>query len=152
MSQNISIAHAVVTINGHRCEGWANQPDALMFPDVELAASERGPDGLKIVSSTGIRGGIVTFKFMANSRSRAFLGDMVARIQRGASIIFEGSVANPQTGENTRLTRGHMQVAPLGTTMGNGIPSAREFQIDFEEIVTNFDGFRAQAAPVENAA
>ena len=152
MTQNVSILHTVCTINGHRCEGWANAADALSLPDIQLANSERGPDGLKLVSSTGMRGGIVTFKFLANSRSRAQFGKWLAEIQRGAVIVFEGSISNSQTGESTRLTRGNMEVGPAGTTLGNAIPAAREFQIDFEEIISNYDGFKTQSAPVLSTA
>ena len=91
---------------------------------------------------------MVTFKFMPNSRSRAQFGFWMAQIQRGATLVFEGSVANAQTGEVTRLGRGHMEMGPAGTTYGNAVPAAREFQIHFEEVITNFDGVRAQPAPV----
>ena len=148
MAQNVSLQHTVVTINGHRCEGWAAAADAFSLPDIQVANSERGPDGLKLVSSTGMRGGIATFKFLANSRSRAYFGKLMAEIQRGAVINFEGSASNSQTGETTRLTRGHMEVGPTGTTLGNAVPPAREFQIDFEEIISSYDGFNAQSAPV----
>ena len=151
MTQNVSLQHTVVTINGHRCEGWAAAADALLLPDIQLANSERGPDGLKLVSSTGMRGGLVTFKFLANSVSRSQFGKWLAEIQKGAVIVFEGSISNSQTGESTRLTRGHMEVGPSGTTLGNAVPPAREFQIDFEEIISNYDGFKTQSAPVISA-
>lgn len=145
---NISLQHTTVTINGHRCEGWANAADAFQLPDIQLAQHEVGPDGLKVVSSTGMRGGAVVFKFLANSRSRAKFGQWMAQIQRGAAITFEGSAANSQTGESCRLERGHMEVGPAGTTLGNANPPAREFTIIFESVISNFDGFKADAAPV----
>ena len=145
---SVSLNHTVATINGHRCEGWANAADALQLPDITVAAHEFGPDGLKVVSSTGVRGGPVVFKFMANSRSRQKFSQWLAQIQRGASIEFEGSIANAQTGETIRLTRGHMEMGPAGSTVGNAIAPAREFTIVFEEVIGNFDGFKADAAPV----
>lgn len=148
MAQNVSLQHSTVTINGHVCQGWAAAADALTMPDIQLAQHEIGPDGLKVVSSTGMRGGIVTFKFLANSVSRRQFGIWMAQIQRGASIVFEGSIANSQTGASTRLSRGHMEVGPAGQTLGNAVPPAREFQIHFESIISNFDGFSAQPAPV----
>ena len=148
MAQNVSLQHTTVTINGHRCEGWANVADALLLPDIQLANSETGPDGLKVVSSTGIRGGPVVFKFAANSESRGQFSKWLVEIQRGAAIEFEGSIANSQTGETTRLVRGHMQMGPAGTTLGNAIPPPREFTIVFEQVLGNFDGFKAQPAPV----
>ena len=148
MANNVSLQHTVVRINGHTCEGWAAQADALMLPDITVASSEIGPDGLKVVSSTGMRGGMLTLKFLANSRSRAFFGQQLAEIQRGAVKNFTGSISNPQTGETTRLDRGHMEVGPTGTTIGNAVPAAREFQIHFESIISNYDGFNAQPAPV----
>ncbi len=152
MAQNISIEHTVVTINGHVCQGWAAAADALSLPDIQLANHEISPDGLKIVASTGMRGGIVTFKFQANSVSRKWFGQQVAMIQRGAAINFEGSIANSQTGETTRLSRGHMEVAPAGTTIGNAVAAAREFQVHFESIIANFDAFTAQHIPVHEGA
>ena len=118
MTQNVSLEHTTVVINGHTCEGWAAAADALALPDITFATSERGPDGLKVVSSTGMRGGMVTLKFLANSRSRAFFSQQVSEIQRGAVKNFSGSISNSQTGETTRLERGHMEVAPVGTTLG----------------------------------
>ena len=147
MSQNISIEHTVVTLNGHKCEGWANVADAIQLPDVDLSQTETGPDGLDVTSSTGMRGGEVVFKFQANSRTRAFLGNQVAQIQKGANIVFEGSISNSQTGETTRLERGKIQTAPLGTTLGNAIPPPREFTFKFESILSSYDGFKSQAAP-----
>ena len=146
--QNVSLLHTVVTVNGHRCEGWAAVADALLFPDPQIANHEFGADGLKVVSSTGMRGGPVVFKFLANSRSRGQFGRWYAQLQQGARMTFEGSTSNSQTGEATRLERGHMETGPAGTTLGNAAPAAREFTIVFESIITNLDGFRAQAAPV----
>ena len=150
--QNVSLQHTVVTVNGHRCEGWANVADALQLPDIQLANHEIGPDGLKVVSSTGMRGGPVIFKFLANSRSRAKFGTWYGQIQEGARINFEGSISNSQTGERTRMERGHIETGPAGTTLGNAVPAAREFTIVFETVITNFDGFRAQSAPVAAVA
>ena len=146
--QNVSLQHTVVTVNGHRCEGWAAAADALLLPDIQVANHEIGPDGLKVVSSTGMRGGPVVFKFLANSRSRAQFGRWYAQIQKGARMTFEGSISNAQTGESTRMERGHIETGPAGTTLGNAVPAAREFTIVFESIITPFDGFQAQSAPV----
>ena len=152
MTMNVSLEHTTVTINGHVCEGWAAAADALSLPVLQLANHDVGPDGLKVVSSTGMRGGIVTLKLLANSRSRAFFSQQVAEIQRGAVIVFEGSISNSQTGETTRLERGHMEIAPLGTSLGNGTPPELGFQIHFESIISSYDGFNSQPAPVAAAA
>lgn len=147
MGQNVSLIHTEVIVNGHRCEGWAATADALSMPDITLANHEIGPDGLKVVSSTGMRGGVVTFKFLANSRSRAQFGRWAAQIQRGAAIVFQGSIKNKVTGESTELGRGHMEVAPSGTTLGNAVAAAREFQVHFETVISNFDGVNFDPAP-----
>ena len=144
----VSILHTTCTINGHRCEGWAAGADSLLLPDIQVANHEIGPDGLKVVSSTGMRGGPVVFKFLANSASRGQFGTWYSQIQKGARIDFEGSISNSETGETTRFERGHMEVGPAGTTLGNATPPAREFTIVFETVVSNFDSFKSDAAPV----
>ena len=148
MPQNISLQGTVVTINGHHCRGWAAAADALSLPDITVAAHEIGADGLKVVSSTGMRGGIVTFKFQANSISRKQFSRWFSVIQRGAALVFEGSINSAASGERVVLTRGHMEVGPAGTTLGNTTAPAREFQIHFEEIIGNYDNFDAHAPPL----
>ena len=148
MANNVSLQHTVVRINGHTHEGWAAQSDALTLPDITVAATEVGPDGLMVASSTGMRGGEVVMKFLANSRTRAFYGQQMSEIQRGAVKNFSGSIANSQTGETTRLDRGVLISAPSGTTLGNAVPPSRDVTIMFESVISNFDGFNAQPAPV----
>lgn len=152
MTANVSMAHTTHTVNGHRCEGWAGGNNALEVPDITLAETEVGADGLLVTASNGMRGGVVTYRFLANSRSRAQFGKWLAQIQKGAAIAFEASSSNSQTGETTRFSRGVMVQGPTGTTMGNAVPPPREFQIYYESIITNFDGFKSQAAPVLAAA
>ena len=150
MSNNVSLEHTIVIINGHRCEGWAKQNDALSLPDIEVSQSEVGPDGLQVSSSTGMRGGPVIFKFQANSRSRAFFGEQMSRIQRGAAITFDGTIQNPQTGLSVRLSRGVLKKGPVGQTLGDGVAPAGVFEFDFETVLSNWAGFRATPAPVVN--
>ena len=145
---NISLLTNVVTVNGHRCEGFAKVADALSLPEIQVANHEVGPDGLKVVSSTGMRGGPVVYKFQANSRSRGQFGTWFSQILKGARMTFEGSISDSQTGETTRLERGHMETGPAGTTLGDGIPAAREFTIVYETVLPNYDAFVSDASPV----
>ena len=145
---NVSLLHTTVRVNGHTCEGWAAAANALELPDIQVANHEVGPDGLKVVSSTGMRGGMVTYRFQANSRTRAFFGDLFTQILQGRAVEWEMSISNSQTGESTRAERGHVEVGAAGTTLGNGTPPAREFQIHYESVLTSYDGFKADAAPV----
>ena len=118
---NIPLEHTTVMINGHVCEEW--------------------PDGLKAVSLTGMRNGPVTFKFRAESRSTAFFGQQFTEILQGAVKNFDGSITNNQKGFSIRLSRGTMVTGPSGFTLGNSEPLPMEFVIDFQEILTNSDGF-----------
>jgi len=147
MSQNVSLEHTVARINGHEIEGWAAVADALLFPDNQLANYVIGPDGTKSVSSTAFRGGEITFKLLANSPSTKFFFQQLARIQRGAVVEFSGTITNTQTGASVRLERGHMQMAPMGQTLGNDTATAREFVIHFESILPNYDGVQTTSRP-----
>ncbi len=142
MSQNVSVEHSITRLNGHEMEGWAAVADALLFPDNTLANFEVGPDGLKVVSSTGMKGGEVTFKLQQNSVSAQFLMQQHARILGGAVVEFEMTYANSQTGVSVRCDRGHLQQAPFGPTQGNAVAPFREFMIHFESILPNYDGAR----------
>ena len=146
MSLDISIEHATVLINGHRVQGWAAEADALLLPEIDLANTTRGPDGLLLASSTGNRGGEVSFKLLANSESAAFFGRQVAEIRRGARIIFEGSYED-QTGYSITFERGVFMRAPFGRTLGNTTPATRVFVFDFESIVESWDGVQTARPP-----
>ena len=148
MSQNVSLEHTVVRINGHVCSGWAKQADALSLPDIVVSDSETGPDGLQVSSSTGMRGGPVMLKFQSNSVSGMFFGTQFSRIQNGAVVSFDGSITNSQTGESVRLERGVMQKGPSGISKGSGVSKALEFEFMFEVVQSNWDGYRASPAPV----
>lgn len=147
MSYNVSLEHTVVRINGHECEGWAAVADALQFPDNQLANYIIGPDGTKSVSSTAFRGGEVVFKFLANSPSTQFFFQQLSRILRGTVVEFSGTVTNTQTGASVRLERGHMQMSPMGQTLGNDTAPAREYTIHFESILPNYDGVKTTRRP-----
>ena len=152
MSQNVSIEHTIVDVNGHRVSGWAGAADALQLPDQTLANVEVGPDGTMVASSTGMKGGVVTFKLLANSPTTAFFMQQLAQIQRGAVIEWMMTITNPQTGWSVTAERGVMTVSPLGQSLGNAVPPAREFQLHFETIIPNYDGAQTAPVPVQVAA
>ena len=95
-----------------------------------------------------MRGGLLPLKFQANSRSKQFFGQQATRLLGGAAIEFNGTVRHRQTGEVTRLSRGAMKNIPSGQTLGNGVAAMRQFDIYFQEIVTNYDGMTADPIPV----
>ena len=152
MSYNFSIEHTTVTINGHVCEGWADDGEAIAFPEIDLIEDSVGPDGLLVVSSTGERGGEMMFKFQANSVSVAFFGVQLTRALRGGPVIFSGTIVNNQSGVTTRLEGGVMKNAPMGQSLGKGTPKQQEYTIRFQSILTNYDAMQTQAAPVIAAA
>lgn len=145
---NISLEHAEVIINGHTCQGWAAEAEAIALPQITLMEEAVGPDGLAVFGSTGMRGGLIEFKFQANSLSKKWFGQQAARIQGGAAIEFNGTIRHRQTGEVTRLGRGAMKNIPAGQTLGNGVPAARQFDIYFQSIVTNYDAMKTDSIPV----
>ena len=144
----VSLHDTVVRLNGHTVGGWAKQADALMFPDIDIAQYEIGPDGLMVVSATGIRGGEVTLKLQSNSPSRAFMQQQFEQQKNGAEIEWTGTVSNARTGETTRLERGAMIKGPAAQTLGDGVAPAREFVIVFESILNNADSLRSDTPPV----
>ena len=145
--QIISIEHTAVVINGHTVQGWAAQADALMMPDIELAVVERGADGGMIASRTGVKGGPVRLKLLANSPSTAFFMSQAQIIAGGGVVVFEGSIANAEVGYSHRLERGVMTTYPAGQTLGNAVAPPREFVIDFERIIVNYDGATMNPIP-----
>ena len=144
---NISLEHTNFILNGHRCRGWGNVADALQFPDIEMAQTERGADGQMVASSTGVRGGEVMLKLMPNSPTFVYLMQKKAEIDRGAAIQFNATSRNAQTGITTRLERGVLKRAPAAQTVGNATPPMREFTIDFETIITDTTGARILEPP-----
>lgn len=146
--QNVSLEHTTVVTNGHRVTGWAAAADAFQVPDLTLAVVEVSPDGTMLVSSTGVKGGPVMLKLLANSPSTAFLMRQLAQIQRGAVISWELSASNSQTGWSVTAERGAMTKAPLGQSLGNAAAPAREFELTFELIIPNYDGAQTADPPV----
>ena len=145
--QNLSIEHTVVTINGHRFEGWGAGADSIQFPDQNLAETNVGADGQMVASSTGMRGGEIVLKLQPNSPSVAFMAGQILAIQRGGSVVWNGTVRNGQTGVTTRLERGVLKTAPLGQSVGNEPAPVREYTFEFESILTDMSGARVQSPP-----
>ena len=142
-----SLEHTIVQINGHNCGGWADEDDALMMPDVELAQVVRGADGQMLATSTGNRGGQISLKFLANSKSNQFFMEQAVRIKQGAVVNFSGTINNPQSGVSVQLDNGVMVQAPLGQTQGRSAAASREFVFEFETITPNYDGANFNSPP-----
>ena len=149
--ENVSILDTVVKINGHTVRGWAPAADALSFPNIKFKTSEVGPDGLKVSSSTGMRGGDVIFKLQANSPSVKWFMQQIGELLGGATKVFKGTARNSKTGVTTSFERGELDDGPLGQTLGNAAPKQLEFTITFESIVSSYDGARTLEPPVRAA-
>lgn len=147
MSTTVSIQDTTVVVNGHVVEGWSEDADALMLPDIDLATVTRGADGRMVASSTGNRGGEVRFKLQANSPSTQFFSQQVATIIRGGAVVFNGTIRNSRMGISIRLERGVLSTAPAGQTLGKGSAAAREFAFEFETVLPNYDGARFTGPP-----
>ena len=150
MSLFDSIQHVQFIVNGHLVEGWSEDEDSIMLPDVEMFAVERGGDGKMIAHATANRGGEVTLKLLATSRSTQFLLQQVAAILQGAEIIFNAAMLNQRTGYAVSFQRGVLKTGPLGPTVGKAKSQNREFVFEFESIIPNYDGVAATSPPAIN--
>ena len=152
MSLFASIEHTRFELNGHRVQGWSEDGDSLMMPDVELATIQRGADGKMMAISTANRGGPITIKLLPNSLSTKFFMQQAAVLQRGGRVVFSGSIVNQQTGVSVHeLRNGVMTTWPLGQTQGKGEAAAREFVFEFETITVNYDAADFTAIPTTNS-
>lgn len=134
----ISLEHTVVVVNGFVLQGWANDPNALDIPDIALHDTTRSPDGLMLANTTGMKGGIVTFKFLANSPAVQWFQQEIVLILNGACRTYDGTITNFKTNQTTVMSRGVMMNVPLGQSLGEGIAPQREYQIDFTNIITDY--------------
>ena len=144
----VSLEHATVTLNGHVCQGWADDTEALVLPDIDLTNVTTGADGLLAASSTGMRGGEIELKFQPQSPSVQFFGTQLTHYLRGNPIEFNGSIVNQTMGQAIQLSNGVFRRGPLGQSLGNGDPVAQVYVIHFQLILPNYDGMVTTPAPV----
>ena len=137
MSNWLSLDTTQVIIDGHRCEGWSDEANGLEFSNPELAMAKRGPEGKRIMNSTGNKGGDVTLRFMPNSRSTKFFMQKLASQLNGDRSSFNGEV-NYGNGATIQMYNGVLRQAPFGQSLGTEAASM-EFIIDFELIVPNYN-------------
>lgn len=137
---NFSLFQTTMILNNHRVEGWSEDEDALMMPDITLGTTVRGGDGLMLTQSTGDLGGEVTIKLLAHSKSCQFFMQQHELIRRGAQVIWNGSIDYGAIGARVVLRAGSMLTGPSGQTLGKGRAQTRQFVIDFQEIAKNYDG------------
>jgi len=135
-----SLEQSTLNLNGHNVTGWSDDTDALSFPSIDIATSKRGADGKKVSSSTGEKGGPVTIKLLANSKSTKFLMNAVTAQLNGAAVSWNGIFRDPVNGVSVAMTNGTLQNVPLGQTMGKGDVANKEFTIDFELVVPDYSG------------
>lgn len=147
MSLFDSVQHTIFDLNGFVVEGWSEDEDALMLPDVELFTVERGGDGMMIAHATANRGGEVTIKLLATSTTTQYLMQQVAQILKGAEIVFQATMINLKTNQSVLFERGVLKTAPLGPSVGKSKAQNREFVFEFESITPNYDGAIASRPP-----
>jgi len=135
-----SLEQSTLNLNGHNVTGWSDDTDALSFPSIDIATSKRGADGKKVSSSTGEKGGAVTIKLLANSKSTKFLMNAVTAQLNGSAVSWNGLFRDPVNGVSVAMTNGTLQNVPLGQTMGKGDVSNKEFVIDFELVIPDYSG------------
>lgn len=144
---NYSLLDTIMILNGHRVEGWSEDEDALMMPEITVAATIRGGDGLMMSQSTGDLGGEVTIKLLATSKSTQFFMQQHEIIRRGARVIWNGSIDYGAMGNRNVLRIGAMLTGPSGQTLGKGRAATRQFVFDFQEISNNADAGKFSNAP-----
>ena len=137
-----------VQLNGHVVTGWSDDGDALTLPTIDIANVKRGADGLMTASSTGDKGGPVVFKLLPNSATTAFLMNLVATLQSGGKVIFDGIIDDRCNGVVIRLDRGVLTSTPLGNSQGKGDTANMEFTIEFERVTPDYSGANFLNRPV----
>lgn len=131
----MDITQGVLTINGHRVQGFSDSGDCLSFPDAsEIAAFKKGATGKMVASSTGEKGGPVSIKLLPNSPSVPFFTRLIKQIDNGVPVTFSGNWINPVAGEQIELSGGALITAPRGTTYGKGEVAEKVYVFEFERI------------------
>ena len=122
-----------VILNGVIFKGWSDG-EACIFPDeAELAQFIKGADGKMSASSTGEKGGEVTFKFVPNSPTVDFLQTQVEAISYGAGIVWEGLTVFSD-GSTVTMEGGALLKAPKGYTLGKGSAKEMAYKFEFERL------------------
>lgn len=143
----INLRNSTLILNGHTVEGWADEDDALMFPQTTLANVTRGADGKMQASSTGNVGDGIEIKLLATSRSVAFFGKQVQHLKNGGRVVFNGTFIDNINNTTVSLERGVMTEAPDHASLGQGAAGTVTYKIEFEEIKPDFSGTRGYPAP-----
>lgn len=125
-------------LSGHEVGGWSDDPDALSFPNIDIANVKRGAVGGTIASSTGDKGGPVVFKFLANGKTAKFLQLAAMAQLNGVAVLWQGLYRDPVNGVTVACVNGTMTNIPLGPTMGKGDVANKEFTIDFEVVAADY--------------
>lgn len=139
---DFSAESTIVTLNGVTFSGWSEDGDCIMLPqDIAIATSKFGADGRMVTVGTGQKGGPVTFKFSPNSPTVKYLMNQVASLQRGAVIVWNGSITY-QNGTTVTLERGTLITTDFGQTLGKGDIRNLPFTWDFERVTPDYSAAR----------
>ena len=142
-----NIDNLVLTLNGHVVQGgYSDDADAVMFEPIELVGDpRRGADGSMAYFSTGAKGTEFILKFLPNAPSIPFFQQQAAIVQRGGSVLWDGSVRDTQRKVSIQLRRGVMRTYQPFPNYGAGAVSNHEYVFTFEEVIPDFDAAAAGA-------
>ena len=135
-------AHIECIINGHRITGLAEEDRPYEFAAGEdLIETQVGADGGVYATSKPMFGGEFTIRLQPTSPSTQwFIRQKEAwkqsLINSTATVIYEGSYADPAQGRSARMEGGVLQKCPDINEPGQSF----EVVLYFERIVVNVDG------------
>lgn len=128
-----------VVLNGQQLSGFSEEENAIEIPEITLANVKYGADGRMITSSTGTKGGPVTFRFLFTSPSVIFLNDLAEQQKKGAIIVYNCVIVSHSTGLKAELKRGSMLTYPFMPTLGKGSVGSAVYGFSFEECISVTD-------------
>lgn len=134
----VSLAQSRIILNTVRFQGWSNDTDALSCPTIDLAKANQGADGKSIITDTGLSGGEVVMKFMANSPTVKFLQNIIAQKQAAGVIVDFSGTIQWNFGVITTLSGGGLIKGPLAPSVGAGETKAHEYTFYFEKIISEY--------------
>lgn len=134
MARNISLVNSTIELNKTAITGWSDDTDALTIPDITISNVKRGADGIMTATATGIKGGAITYKLLAETESCKFLVSISEQIKSGANINFQGTITSNSTGWQLIKKNGVLTQYKPFPTIGAGEKASMEFVIEWESI------------------
>ena len=141
MPIQLSYNNIILTMNGERVVGLSEDDNPIELPDIELITDRFGRDGTLFVMGTSRQGGEVKVKLLPTSPTVKNWMIRHAEIQKGARIIWRGTLEDTERNFSIEMFGGFLKMAPPGVVPG----ADPEFVFVFEQLIPNFDN--AQFAP-----